>query len=212
LQAVRKRLQPGRGRVPDLLAPLAAIISVVAAYLWFVGWVYAYFFYKDFGVGLISVDTPLQYFAVYSYTVLSAKSGIIVVLMVLLLFCLYDAGILPRALLIALLILALPVLRYRAEAIAHTDSQRLRGHPETIMRLAFKDPAAANTGAGRGEAISIPQLLTLEATEQLHLLVETKDRVVMYYQPAAVAPNAQSAAYIYTVMRSDLQWSMVIKQ
>jgi hypothetical protein len=38
---------------PSLLKASATLMSIAAAYLYFTGWVYAYFYYKDFGVTLV---------------------------------------------------------------------------------------------------------------------------------------------------------------
>ena len=44
--------------------------------------------------------------------------------------------------------------------------------------------------------------------EEFQLLYETKDRLIVFYQPPSIA-GWLPAAYVVSIMRSDLEWSIV---
>jgi hypothetical protein len=221
LVALGKRFRVSGDRVPNLLTAAPAIISVVVAYLYFAGWVFDYFYYGDFGVGLLSFDMPFQYFIVSSYTVFSSTPGAVFMSILLLILFLYATKWLSRLVLVASLIITFPILFLTARAVAHRVAEDVRVSPKTIVHISFKNPEAAGNSAidsgvrptaSRANAATIPKLLDLDKEEQLHLLVETKDRIVVYYQPASIVADVLSNVYIYSIMRSDLQWSMVSAQ
>lgn len=54
----------------NLLSILRNVIFFIALYLYFIGWLYAYYVFSHFGISLDSVDIPFYYFFVYSYSVI----------------------------------------------------------------------------------------------------------------------------------------------
>lgn len=203
------------GRLPNPVAASAAVISIFGVYVYFAGWVYTYFYYKDFGVSLTSFDIPVQYFFVHSYTVLASRSGIALVCALLVVAYLYAARKLRRLGLILTMVAAFPALFVTAKSVAHAESQETRTNPKLPVRLAFKDPAAATLSLAAvsrdSAAPPAPDIFALNASERLHLLLETKDRVVVFYQPAPIG-GAQSVMYVFSITRSDLAWSMVVSK
>lgn len=215
LRAAMARLQVGSPQFPSLIGASAAVISVVAAYLYFTGWVFAYFYYKDFGVSLLSLDMPLQYFFTYSYTVLDTGRGVTLVVLLLGAIYMYAAKRLSSAGMIGLLVAAFPLLFLAARSVSHLESVRTRVAADFPVRLLFKNPEHARSTRSADPAASasppLPELIDLSKDEKLHLLLETKDRLIVFYQPSPIADSI-SAAYVYSLMRSDLEWSMVVVQ
>ena len=54
----------------NLLSKLRDLILIIAICCYFMGWIYAHYFYKHFGISLNSLDISFYYFFVYSYSVL----------------------------------------------------------------------------------------------------------------------------------------------
>jgi hypothetical protein len=207
LHVVRTRLRPTSGTASGLLSAGTTIISVIVAYLYFAGWVYSYYFYEDFGVYLVSFDVPFQYFPVYAFTVMTSVSGAVLTLALLSALYLFVRNRLSGLTLMALLIVAFPLSFLTAQNIGHSEatSERIRRKP--IVHFSFKNPELAKYSIKLSERpVSI---LDLDTEEKLDLLLETKDRVVVFYQPDSIGP-VLPAVYVYSVMKSDLQWSMVI--
>jgi|ERR1035441_552339 hypothetical protein len=192
---------------PSLLTASATLISIAAAYLYFTGWVYAYFYYKDFGVTLVSLDMPLQYFFVYAYTPLATLWGVCVVLLMAGAVYLYAAKKVGTILLSSALILVFPILFFIARGVAHDLSIQRRSNPARKVRMLLKHPDAAAVNL---DPVN-PGVVHSLGREEFQLLFETKDRFIVFFQPARIE-GALPEAYVLSIMRSDLVWSMVIIQ
>ncbi|MGA2739747.1 MAG: hypothetical protein ABSG65_20185 [Bryobacteraceae bacterium] len=213
-QAAMPPVRTDSQQLPGLLGAAAAALSVVGVYDYFTGWVYAYFYYKDFGVSLLSLDMPLQYFFTYSYTVVNTGRGATLIVVLLGAVYMYAVKRLGISGLIGLLIVAFPLLFLAARSVSHIESARTRTLRAIPVRLLFKNPeqarfAKAADKATASTSLSDPELLDVNKRGNLNLLLETRDRLIVFYQPSSLG-GSMPEAYVFSLMRSDLQWSMVI--
>jgi|GEM_PF-5385225 len=167
------------------------IVVPLAAYAYFAGWVYAYFFFSSYGVRLYSVDIPAYYFIVYAYSVFFSILGftVIVPILVVVAFCRSN----PVGLAIVLII-AFTATFYvaRHEGIASAYHNRISDDGERVL-LQFK--AASSVVSN--------DLKLNNESERLRLLTETKDRIITFYQPP-MEGKSLPLLLVYDVAKSDL--------
>lgn len=65
-------LGPGNS---GLLAASSGLLAIGTVYLYFVGFLYSYFFFQQFGVGLESLDLSTTYYLIHSYSALNTPIG-----------------------------------------------------------------------------------------------------------------------------------------
>ncbi len=70
------------------LFDMAASLSLIGALIYTTGWTYAYYYFEHFGLGLLDLDIPNQYFLMYGFWVYKAWWWLMVALYVLALFLL----------------------------------------------------------------------------------------------------------------------------
>jgi len=58
------------------LSHLKEVTFFIAIYLYFMGFIYIYYFYEEFGIPLRVLDTPVYFFFVYSYNVIQNISEV----------------------------------------------------------------------------------------------------------------------------------------
>jgi hypothetical protein len=208
LVRLRRVFLPETETATNLLAVSGGIIAVATAYLYFTGFIYSYFFFDRFGVSLESLDLSSQYFIVHSYTTLATPLGMVVggLLVVFIYIC--ALGKLKRWVLVATLLVTFPILFWLSYWTAVSASQDLRRHPGIAIQLKFKGAETA-----LAQAALTSQAPPIEGQDHLWLLFESKDHVVVFAQPVdAKLPGVLLPADVYTVLRSDLQWSVTVVQ
>jgi hypothetical protein len=217
LNRLRRAVVPETTDGPGLLAIASGVISIAAIYLYFAGYIYCLFYYRGFGVTLESLDLSTQYFFVHSYPVLSTVWGLALLIAFGLAVYGFAAGLLRRWVLLVWMIGAFPAIYYISYGAAREAVASKRANPTSFVRFRFKDDDAkksvADGGTGNGE-FSTQQVVKLGDAGQLFLLLETKDRVVVFYQPPSPLPGLAltSAVQVYTLLRSDLKWVVVTTQ
>jgi hypothetical protein len=102
-------------------------------------------------------------------------------------------------------ILVFPVLFFLASGVAHDLSLKRRSNPARRVRLLLKHPDAAVVNLDP----DIPGTVHSLGRQEFQLLFETKDRFIVLFQPPGFG-GALPEAYVLPIMRSDLEWSMVI--
>ncbi len=173
---------------------------MLTVYIYFTGWVYTYFYYKDFGVSLFSFDVPLGYFLMYSFEPLRTAKGLIILAVFVAVAALHAAGRVPRPALVFALLAPFPALFATALSSAHAVSHETRLHPIGKIVLAFKANEPGKV---------MQELEGYNKNEKLHLLLETKDRVTVYYQPGTIGGQL-TAVRVFSVLRTDLSSTLTI--
>lgn len=222
LSRLRRAVVPETTEGPGLLSIASGVISIAAIYLYFAGYIYCLFYYRGFGVTLESLDLSTQYFFVHSYPVLSTGWGLaLLIVFGLVIYC-FAAGLVRRWLLVVCMIGAFPAIYYISYGTAREEVASKRASPTSFVRFRFKSDAAkgsaADGGTGNGATgngeFSTEQLVKMGDANELFLLLETKDRIVVFYQPPSPLPGLAltSAVQVYTLLRSDLKWAVVTTQ
>ena len=214
-ERVREVIAPTPGESKSLLAVATGVMSIAAVYLYFTGYMFALFYYRGFGVTLESLDVSTQYFFVSSYTVFRTAPGIVVFCVMALIVFGYASGFLRQWLLVGCLIGAFPLLFHTSYGVARRDVADKRGHPEAFVKFRFKaEDAKGGAEKVKDGGFSSQELTELGDQEQLFLLLETKDRIIVFHQPASsfMPAGVTPPVEVYTLLRSDLKWSVVTTQ
>jgi hypothetical protein len=151
-----------------LLRDLAVLLGI---YCYFTGWIYTYYYYQHFGISMGSVDMPVYYLFVYSYSVLNTTWGMVLVVVTLAL-----AGAVVRFgerqwMLAPLLILLFPSLFLVARYQAVEDAWGLRTRDGKRVVFEFKDDCQHSAA-----------LVGQNSLRQLKLLTQTKERYFVLHQ------------------------------
>ena len=192
------RPQPAEGGAPslgDVVAGLAFLVTVTAAWLYMAGWTYAYHYYDRFHVGLLTLDIPRENFFVYGFWVLRGQLVWVVALAVLgaaatlLLPRLrprWPRGLLAWAgLAVVLLLFWLGYRAAVATAGAHYVDDRARDYPAHPRVRVWVDPAWAGDDGTAQLAAGLAEgcyRLLLQNDDKLFLFRPFKDA------PAAAVP------------------------
>jgi hypothetical protein len=193
----------------ETLAILRNATVIVAIYLYFTGWVYAYFVYQNhFGVSFSSLEIPVYYFFVYSYTVIDyaflllssylgsdpiALPAVLVFLALNLVFILQSIQANAyKYVLILILISVFPLTFYLARNTAIDVAIKMRtGQARKIEFVLKKDSRQ-----------TFPRnFLTANKKGNLRLLIQTKERFIVFHQPPGLL---LTSANVYDVPRSEV--------
>jgi hypothetical protein len=217
---IARWIAPGAGEVPSLLASSSGIMAIAAVYLYFTGYIFSLFYFRAFGVSLDSLDFSGQYFLVQSFWVFRKPLGWLLLAAIVAVAYGFAAGKIRREILLAVLILAFPALFFTSYYLARQNAVFKRLNPETVIHLQFKkgdQDGPADAASATPPATGITNTITPDQTlrqlndsnpPELHMLIETKDRIVVFHQPASILPDEPPMVHVYTVLRSDLAWSL----
>ncbi|MBI2314112.1 MAG: hypothetical protein HYU77_16600 [Betaproteobacteria bacterium] len=181
-------LQEKASQNVDLASYLKNWAFLVAIYIYFVGWIYLYFYYRQFGIPLVSLDVPFYYFFVYSYAVIGAANtwlGYTFIVLFVVVFVLLQRpwaneqhatlNIMQKAILIvssiALFYVSFALARDQAQANA-MDARDNKGTNSICFTLKKE-----------AEDKYPPDFLGANAECLLMLLTETRERYYVLHQP-----------------------------
>ena len=234
VRAMRGLIGPKPGHVPNLFGASATILSISAVYCYFMGYIFSYFFYyQGFGVTLESLDLSPQFYFMRAYTVLQSPGGMAVLAGLALVMSLYLGRKLRTGVMLVAMLGAFPLLFQVSESEAHQAFTNAVCMPVHTIHFAFRDDAVtpmaaqpntakqtagpdspATSGHAKSEPNAAEQLEKLSAAGELALLLETKDRIVVYgvsncYPLGPKGPEAVPSPDVYTLLRSDLEFAEV---
>ena len=213
------------GRKPTalgLLAKVGELMSLPAAYLFFTGFLYAYYYFSGLGVQTRLVDTPLAFYPVFAFSVLMENWGLVVVWggAVGLLALLATRGLSwATGALLLLILLAFPGCWWMARNRGYYQAALLRNgldgrhitfdfkreEKEKPTNLGDTARGASNVHSGVSE-----ELLKANAEGQLVLAVETKEVYYVLWQiyPDRGLPELPRAR-LFMVPREDVSIAAV---
>lgn len=232
LEKLRGFLVPKPGETHSLFQASATVFSIAAVYLYFAGYIFCYFYYfVGFGVTLESLDLSTQFYLMRAYTCLGSFAGVCFVLVMLLIIAAYLKGALRTSVTLLAMLAAFPVLFYISSYRAQMNREASFCNPASTIQFRFKEPqekaqagtetASEAAGASQPKNELAPgvatsrELMALGQSGQLSLLLETKDRIVVFRKPNChpmgdpgplIAPKAE----VYTLLRSDVEFSNVM--
>jgi hypothetical protein len=185
----------GSSTQPELFSVLKNVVFIFALYLYFAGWLHAYYFFQQFGISLSSVDIPVYYFFIYSYSVFLTFWGFVVLLFLITALTL-AVKCRPRGayLFVIAFILLFPAIFYAARAAGTRDANEKRSGYAKTVEFIFKKDAAEKLDT---------EFVELNAKGQLQLLTLTKDRYLVFHQPRGEG-GAQPNATTYSIAASDV--------
>jgi hypothetical protein len=182
--------------IPTLFSVLRDVVLLVGIYAYFAGWIYVFYYYQEFDTPLSELEIPAYYFAVYAYSALYNFWGITTVLLAAVVLAFLNTRARAHPILISLVLLALfPILFLRARSTAVTDAyeDRFSGDNDRIV-LFFR----GETGRSYPD-----ELIENNKANRLRFLAETKDSVVVFYQPRGES-GAAPFLIVYDVSKQDL--------
>jgi len=232
LERLRSILCPRPGQTPSLFQASATVFSISAVYLYFAGYLFCHFYYtQGFGVTLESLDLPTQFYFVRAYTCLLSAGGLCLMLAMLLVITAYLRGLLRSGITLLAMLAAFPLLCYISYHTAWTEQQANFCSPASSIQFRFKEssgktpasdvvvPITSGDKKPSSEAIfdlaTTRELMALGHSGELSLLLETKDRIVVFKKPSCYplgnnGPMMPPKAQVYTLLRSDLEFTEVI--
>ena len=213
---LKRWLGPSAGETPSLFAASATILSLASIYLYFAGYIFAFFYYGyGFGVTLESLDLSTQYYFMQSYKGLATPIGVLLIAAVIVAVVAYISGRVNRGVMLLVLIGTFPALLAvsgRHEAVKREVAERC--HPGLpAIRLHFKTSTASKADAAGAVASDMANEALAKAGEdgKLFLLLETKDRIVFFEvgDCSVLGDKNPPSLDVYTVLRADLEFSML---
>jgi hypothetical protein len=192
---------PGSEPITRLLSAITKATLLPAIYLYFTGFIYAYFYFKNFGISLRFLNEPAYAFLVYSFTVFWAHPLLAVLLClgaVVLVNVVRRTG--KTGSLVLTLIALFPVCYELALHTANHHALMLRaGRFGNRIKLSFTSTAAA----------ALPRdFLAQNDKNELVLLADTDKQIFLLYQSNAAVPRLAQAA-VYALPKKNLTLSTI---
>src|ERR1700722_16567066 len=134
---------------PEPLSFVRNIVFVFALYLYFAGWLHAYYFFLRFGISLNAVDIPAYYFFIYSYSVFGTGWGLLIFFLIIVFLVLGLKWEAKRAhIVLVIFILLFPAVFYAARAAGQKDASKKRSGSSNTVRFLFKKDTEDRLDAG----------------------------------------------------------------
>jgi hypothetical protein len=179
---------------PNIFSTLRNLVFLLAIYSYFTGWLYAFYFYSQFGISLNSLDTPFYAFFVYSYTVVTNLIGFLVVIIGSGLIFTFVRLFPNKFAVVLVAVLFFPAFVYAAQTAAANEARLRRIGYATTVAFVFKPDVAKSYSKS---------FICLNKTRQLKLLTQTKDKYYVFHQPGGEGEGLPFAT-TYDISRSDV--------
>lgn len=179
---------------PEMASIAKNAIFVLAIYAYFAGWVYSYFLYNHFGIPLTSVEIPVYFFFIYSYSVISnwwiALACAFIVIIVYLMAIYW-----PRVAVLVMIVL-FPLVFYVSKERADRVAKEIRtGNAKTIT-FTFKKEKEM-------EKVLPQDFLDANKKQSLRLITLTPDRFYVLQQPPG-EENEIPYGFTYALSKEDV--------
>jgi hypothetical protein len=197
-----KIIEKDRNENHDLLSLLRNVIFIIAVYIYFVGWIYAFYLFEHFGIALNSVDIPFYYFFVYAYSVIITNPIAVIIIICVTMVIFYSVTYLctsiysKGSLLVPVLIILFPIFFFLAKESANKSHMDIRmGNAKTI-KFVFKKDA---------HKIFPKEFIDANTNGSLKILTETDNRFYVFYQPD-IEEEEKEVPYGYTfgISKTDI--------
>jgi hypothetical protein len=183
---------PGRSLERSLIS-LAKLLAFPALYLFFTGFLYAYYYFASFGISLRNVDSSFNSYLVYSLSVFFQHA--FVTLLLLVFFGVLVVRFRRTSILLCFLLLLFPVLFMLARATGEGRAIALRngtiGHR---VRVLLKEPEKYSAGF-----VAIAQsnelILVTETEKQFYVMLQKYPQ-----QPVHILPFAS----VYEISKDSI--------
>jgi hypothetical protein len=202
---------------------------VIAALIYFMGWMFLYYYLLDFGIDIFAVDLPFYYFFVYAFAAVrhalispSWAGGLALLAIALLLtasrwidLVLKDGraprslAVLPNLLGTAAVAVAFIAAHQAAHGAAAARAQALRFDPVIEAQFHFRQtPGFLARLFPAEESPSLAALAVLKRNRPATVILETSNRYFVLVQPVAAddGPDYRSAARVVEIARDDVKF------
>jgi hypothetical protein len=158
----------------DLVVIIRNNILIFAIYLYFAGWTFAYKYYADLGIQITSLDVPVYYFFIYSFSAL--KYGVFLLLLFFVGIYYYYLNHNQKAVIIVLIAL-LPLIYI------------LSWHSATTSAMSFRRDAVTSYKSvnilvnDKSTIYQFDNFSSLNASGKLKIITSNKDYCYLLYQP-----------------------------
>jgi hypothetical protein len=136
---------------PSFAVTFQAYAVIVAALLYFIGWIFLYRYLNRFGIDILSVEVPLYYVFVYSFSVIThilsrhlLLASLAIILLVILGYITSRLRVFTRPLAGLMVVFAFFVGYVGASDAASEASRTLQNYPESIVEFVFRNPEAVS--------------------------------------------------------------------
>ena len=192
--------------INNILNIIGKIFFVLAIYLYFIGWVYSYFLFKDFGISLHLINIPIYYFFVYSYSVIFNHILYFIIILIIILTLAYLLIIsfkrLNKISLLFAIVLCVSTFYpfyLLAKKEASTQALYLREGHANIISFTFKKEISASFKK---------DLLDANNQDRLCLIIQTKDEFYVLYQAKGIQ-NELPQGFIYIIPTNDVLYAKI---
>ena len=201
---------------PNLLTASTGLMAIATVYLYFIGFLYSYFFFQRFGVSLDSLDLSTPYYLIHSYSALNTARGLFDFALFVSMIYLGVVFKIRRWLLLAVVLSAFPVFFWLSYETAIQDADDFRSHPEIPVKVTLKKQSqddSAPQGSAAAKDDTHKSIAQLGDEDKLWLLLQTKDKIIVFSQPKSVIfPEQILPARVFTISLSDIEWSATLVQ
>lgn len=178
---------------------LKNIIFLAAIYLYFMGWVYTYYLFIHFGIPLNSVDIPVYYFFIYSYSVIYDFWFILFFILIFIfaiIFIIYFANIK------LVKVVGLSILFLLFFFMAFWLAKRRAGEEAKFIRMGYAKTVEFVFRKNSAESYS-KEFLDANKKRLLKLITLTEGKFYVFYQPSG-EEGELPVGYVYDISRSDV--------
>jgi hypothetical protein len=190
------------------LTTIVGLIALIAGYLYFTGWCYAFYYYSTFGIPLQAISVPREYFVASAFeamVVAPLRTALVLIPAALALFACSRLGkpLLGTMITCLTLVALFPGLCWLARASARVDVLGLRARDGTVpITVRLKPEAARRAPASFRFANRSGRLLLLNENDKSLYVLE---------QPPPDGGELPMA-YVYEIPKENLQLSVATVQ
>ena len=185
--------------------PSSAVLLYLSIFAYFTGFVYAYYFYRHFGISITSTEIPVYYFFLYSFNIVPRYWWAILLGICAFAIIIAFVPFKRNKLLAVLVIVVMPFLCFAALfgfAVDTADSEAIRtrtGITSDVIQLVFRSDAKNSYP---------PSLIKANDSHSLLLLTQTSDEIVVIRQPDVEGdefPNAN----VFQISKDDVLLAII---
>ena len=180
----------------DLPSILRNLVFFIAVYLYFIGWIYEFYYYRNFGIPLSALDIPVYYFFIFSYSAVEFKIiwyVILIGILILLVFIPRDA--IRKWAIVFYMIILFPLSFYLAKSASDQYALKVRRGSAKTISFVLKGDASNRYP---------PEFLSANERGDLRFLTQTKDRFYVFLQPIDPDQPVLPVASSYIVPERDV--------
>jgi hypothetical protein len=168
---------PQRLSTYSLLAHFAEWAILPAIYLYFAGFLYTYYYFKEFGLSIYRVEVPFYAYLVYSFTVLWQFWWLSLLLATFFLAPLAFRKHWNQTFLLVVLLAIFPLLYLLAKSSGETRAVQVRsGRLGHRVRFVLRDPSKPFTERFRASNEKGKLTLLLETADRVYVLDQDRPR------------------------------------